>query len=488
MTQNRGAQPNRRPLTQAQRRKILEMRRKRRMRKRLKLFVPIAILGVVAIILVVVFTKGGSGADTAQTLPLTLQATQEAAAQAQETVAQETVAPDPQANVDALAQQETGASVQEGAGQTAAQSSALPQATEAPSAYVPTGSFNFDEAYAAAARGMETGPLFTADYSKVDPSKLTCWPETKDGYLPVVYKAETTENVIAITVDDCFQGGNFQQIIQCAVNNGGKLTIFPIGSNLEKSEVAAALRYAYENGMEIGNHTYNHAGMYHNDDDRMTSEIWYQMQKVNEVLGVNYTQHFFRPKGGDERNDQRVHAYVNQLGYNGIAMWSQSGSTDSLEQLYNNLKPGKIYLFHTTDNDLKKLLEFIPGAVARGYRLVTLSEMFGLPENETSELTQMGEKPALESFKVLPATLEKTTYIRAAAVVQKRLIELGWLDGEADGVYGQSSWMATGFFQLAAGIQATGNADAATQIALFADDAPKGSAERIEELKKQYGK
>lgn len=485
MTQNRGMQANHRPLTQAQRRKILEMRRKRRMQKRLKVLVPVAILVLVAVILLVVFTKRRGGADTAQSQHLTLQPTQEVDSV---TTQESQAALDQQANVDAIAQQQSEAAGQGEGILATEQTGALPQATQAPSAYVPTGNFNFDEAYVAAARGMETGPIFTADYSNVDPSKLTCWPETKDGYLPVVYKAETEENIIAITVDDCFQGSNFQQIVQCAVNNGGKLTIFPIGSNLEKSEVAAALRYAYENGMEIGNHTYNHAGMYHNDDDRMTSEIWYQMQKVNEVLGVNYTQHFFRPKGGDERNDQRVHAYVNQLGYNGIAMWSQSGSTDSLEQLYNNLNPGKIYLFHTTDNDLQKLLEFIPGAVARGYRLVTLSEMFGLPENETSELTAMGEKPALESFKVLPATLEKTTYIRAAAVVQKRLIELGWLEGEADGVYGQSSWMATGFFQLAAGIQANGNADAATQIALFADDAPRGSAERIEELKKQYGK
>ena len=50
---------------------------------------------------------------------------------------------------------------------------------------------------------------------------------------------------------------------------------------------------------------------------------------------------------------------VNQLGYEGIAIWTQSGSTDSLESLYSNLAPGKIYLWHTTDNDLNKLLQFM---------------------------------------------------------------------------------------------------------------------------------
>ena len=42
---------------------------------------------------------------------------------------------------------------------------------------------------------------------------------------------------------------------------------------------------------------------------------------------------------------------------NGIAIWTQSGSTDSMESLFGNLAPGRIYLFHTTDNDLTKLLE-----------------------------------------------------------------------------------------------------------------------------------
>jgi len=304
----------------------------------------------------------------------------------------------------------------------------------------------------------------------------------------VLYKANTTENIIAVTVDDCFQANNLRQIVQCALDNNADLTIFPIGKNLETQAIADVVKWAYENGMEIENHTYNHAGMYHYDDERMMNELWYQNAKVSEVLGVNHQMHFFRPKGGDERDDQRVHAYINQMGYNAIAMWTQSGSTDSLESLYKNLAPGRIYLFHTTNNDLNKLLQFIPGAIERGYRLVTLNEMFGLPDNESSDISTVGQMPAFKSFKVAPATLKKTSYIRAAAVVQKRLIELGWMEGEADGVFGQSSFLGTGFFQMACGIKPTGVADAETQMKLFSDDAPTGSPEKIAEFKKQLGK
>lgn len=469
MSQYSGNAP-RRKLTPEQRARILRMRRMRRLKKRLMIAVPAAVV-LIAVLVVVLVTGGKDDPQAAPPLSLDAQPTQSA---------EETIAPADGA--DAPAEGEPLASDMEGSPADGAQQggqAALPAAS---------GTFVYDDAYVAACRGEVTGAPIVPDYSKVDPAKLERWPEVTEGYMPVLYKANTTENIICVTVDDCFQGENLQRIIQCALDNNAKLTIFPIGKNLELDSVASAIRWAWENGMEIENHTYNHAGMYHYDDTRMTSEMWYQNVKLSQVLGVNYQEHFFRPKGGDERNDQRVHAYVKQMGMNGIAVWTQSGSTDSMESLFANLAPGRIYLFHTTNNDLNKLLEFIPGAVQRGYRLVTMNEMFGLPENETSDLSTIGEMPALQSFQVIPTKLQKTAYIRAAAVVQKRLIELGWLEGDADGVFGNSSFMATGYFQLAAGLHANGKADVDTQKVLFSDSAPTGSKEKIEELNKQIGK
>ena len=486
----------RRRLTPEQKQRILQMRRRRRMKKRLIIAVPAVVL--LAVVLVIVLTVGGGEKDTSATPPLVLDAapTQSAAETGAEAPVDD-VQPDGQADVQTGVQPDGQTGVQAaqdgnlqttdaqsvgnsaGSASSAAQSASLSATSE---------SFNYDEAYIAATQGKSTGAPLVANLSGVDASKLDRWPEVNEGYLPLLYKANTTENAICVTVDDCFQGENLRSIVQCAINNNAKLTIFPIGDNLNKESVASTIKWAWENGMELENHTYNHAGMYHYDDERMTNEMWYQSVKLSQVLGVNYKQHFFRPKGGDERNDQRVHAYAKQLGMSGIAVWTQSGSTDSMESLFANLAPGRIYLFHTTDNDLKKLLEFIPGAVQRGYRLVTLNEMFGLPENETSDLNTIGEKPALQSFQVLPTLLQKTCYIRAAAVVQQRLIDLGWLEGEADGVFGDSSFMATGFFQMAAGIQPTGKADVDTQKVLFSDAAPTGSADRIAELKRQLGK
>lgn len=348
--------------------------------------------------------------------------------------------------------------------------------------------FDYGQAYAAVLRGdsANDGRVVGDDLSKVAESKKSAWPEAQDGFLPILRSAANTqEKIIAVTVDDCFQGENLRKIVQSALNNNGKLTIFPIGKNLEKSSVAETVKWAWESGMEIENHTYNHVGLFHYDDERMINEIWQQNRKVSELLGVDYQMHFFRPRGGDERGDQRVHAYADQLGYNGIAMWNKDGSNGSISGLLNNLAPGNIYLFHTTNNDLNLLLDFIPGAVAQGYRLVTLNEMFGLPANETQPLSDNASVPPLEKFQIKPITLSNTTYARAAAIVQQRLIELGWLDGEADGEFGKASYRATGFFQMAAGIDADGVAGEATQKVLFSDEAPKGSVEKMNELRRQ---
>lgn len=480
--ENQGGNKVRRTLTPEQKRRILEKRRKAKMKKRLMILIPAAIV-LLALVIVLILVLGGEPAGDPSAAPVS-----------EGNVIQNEILPEGEDGAeltDGAQMPQSDASLNpEGDADLSADPSAAPMATAQPAAI--TGAFDYDAAYVQAALGNATGPENSYDYyaGHIASDKLTRWSEAKEGYIPVLYKANTEEKIIAVTVDDCFQGNNLMQIVQCAENNGAKLTIFPIAKNLEVDSVATALRFAYQTGHEIGNHTYNHAGMYHYEQQRMEQEIWYQQMKVNETLGVNYTQHFFRPKGGDERDDQRVHAYLNQLGYAGVAIWTQSGSTDSLDSLYNNLAPGRIYLFHTTNNDLNKLLDFIPGAVARGYKLVTLSEMFGMGANEVSDLTLTmdTQPPKLQAFNIKIPTLKKTSYIRAAAVIQERLIELGWMDGEADGVYGQSSFVGVGLFQMEAGMKATGNANPETQKLLFSSEAPVATKEKIAALYKQLGK
>ena len=301
-------------------------------------------------------------------------------------------------------------------------------------------------------------------------------------YLPVIHHADTTEKRIAITVDDCFQMDNLKTIAKLAIDRGGRLTLFPIGQNVVRDGMSDILKACVFNyGFEIENHTWSHSRIFRMSEEDMAAEIWKQRAAVNQALGVNYQEHFFRLMGGDGEYDQRTHNSLKQLGYLGIADWSLSGSDADLERIKSSLAPGKIYLFHTTDADTAKLKEFIPYAVSQGYELVTLNELLGLEANAVSDLsTAETTMPEPQPYATVYAEQKKGDYSWSVVLIQRALYEKGYLSAGAktatkgdvaDGVYGDSTADAISAFQRANGLPETGVADAATQRLLLGDAA-----------------
>lgn len=290
---------------------------------------------------------------------------------------------------------------------------------------------------------------------------------TAEGFMPVFSKAETEEKIIAITVDDCFQAENLQKIVDTALSVGGKLTIFPIGKNALKEKQSQILKYAWENGFELENHTLTHSGLFDVDSETLAQEVYGEQLVLSHILGVEYQCHFLRPRGGDARGDQRMQMYAGQLGYYGIAHWSVSGSSSD-KTIAKGLKPGAIFLFHTTNTDLDKLQRFIPWAVEKGYQLVTLNEMFGYPENETRELTKPAKEYEIiqpEPYEMAYVPLKKTTFCWEAYLVQQALLNLGYSLGEditgPTGMYGDATAAAVAAYQRDHGLEENGVADEA---------------------------
>lgn len=299
-------------------------------------------------------------------------------------------------------------------------------------------------------------------------------------FLPVVQRADTTEKKIAITVDDCFQVDNLRYLCEGTVAYGGKLTIFPIGQNLQINGMSEVLReFVFDHGFQIENHTWSHARVFRLPEEEMAAEIWKNCNAVNKCLGVNYQQSFFRLMGGDGEHDQRTHNYLKQLGFKGVASWSLSGSDATLDQMKEHLKPGAIYLFHTTDKDTANLAKFIPYAVSQGYEIVTLNELLGLPANTWTDLSTAETSAPVPVEYVEEYHDQKVgDYSWSVVQIQTRLMQLGYLNSSsdsaldntaADGVYGNGTAQAVSEFQTAVGLPATGIADPYTQLELFKD-------------------
>ena len=80
--------------------------------------------------------------------------------------------------------------------------------------------------------------------------------------------------------------------------------------------------------------------------------------------------------------------------------------------------------------------------------------------------------PALDEME----TVERGAGRESIALMQQALIDLGYLEGSADGSYGQMTRSAVAAFQEAVGMEPTGEADAATQVLL---DVAIGNQEMI---------
>ena len=292
-------------------------------------------------------------------------------------------------------------------------------------------------------------------------------PEVVDGFLPVFFSAKTKGKMVAFTIDDCNQANNLREIIKLFKKYGGVATIFPIGESMEF--LKDIIKGAWEDGFEIENHTMSHERVFKLSEMDMAREIWDQRQAVNELLGVNYQQHFFRLMGGDGSSDQRTHNYLKQLGFYGIADWSISGSNAELQELKNFLQPGAIYLFHTTDRDTKILTQFIPYVASMGYEMVTLNELFGYEENQVTAYRGREEMPIPQAYEEDYRTHKVGDYAYNILLMQDRLRELGLLEmeGESTGYYGKQTAEAISEFQSQKGLPATGVADSATQRLLF---------------------
>ena len=296
--------------------------------------------------------------------------------------------------------------------------------------------------------------------------------------LPVFSKANTDQRVIAITVDECSGAKITGEFLDTAEEYLAKLTLFPTGENIMKSNMSDVLRRAaFQLNFEIENRGYSpFARLFRCIDVMMVQEIWKQSVALNFVLGVKYEPHFFRMYGGVGENDPRTHAYLKEHGYKGVAHWTYSCSGMSKNKLVSKLTPGAIYAFRSTKEDLRLMAALMAAAQKEGYRMVTLNELFGYESNRytRAEGSLLAETIPAFSYDVqnfydlYPGEASWCVYN-----MQLRLANLGYLlESDVDGIFGEKTTEALRMFQAQVSRPASGAGDVGTLKKLYAADAP----------------
>lgn len=314
-------------------------------------------------------------------------------------------------------------------------------------------------------------------YDPENPYALVRPQPTEEGFLPIFNKANTEQRQIALLLDECSGAKITSRFAEQAVAYGAKLTLFPSGENVMRKGMAEVIKTCYYTlGFEIENRCYSTtARLYTLNDTMMASEIWKQGISVSYVLGIKYQPHFLRLYGRDGENDLRTHTYLAQEGYKGIVGWTYNGSRMEEGRIGNNMAPGNIYYFKSTEADLNKMVVLMEEAREQGYAMVTLNELFGYDANETDEEANFlaEDMPELKDRNIPYYFMKSGDCTWATNLLQRRLIQLGYLpEDSADGVFGSSTAAALSAFQAKLGMAATGAADVLTQEKLYADDAP----------------
>lgn len=190
-----------------------------------------------------------------------------------------------------------------------------------------------------------------------------------------IYHGDRTQKRVCITIDDLADTEMVQAIFELGQELNVPMTFFVLGYVLDEED-ADLWRAIAESSCEIGNHTYNHVDLTTADLNRTISTLTRTQNRLNEVLGYDYTMRVMRPPFGKvyvNGSTSAVANHVDKAGYEHMVMWDVS-QTDP-EKCIKDVQNGSILLFHSIPKDLKCLEVLLPQLIEEGYEFVTVSEM-----------------------------------------------------------------------------------------------------------------
>lgn len=189
-------------------------------------------------------------------------------------------------------------------------------------------------------------------------------------------RVSTDQRLIALTFDDG-PSPNLHAVLDALSRADARATFFVVGERCAGHD--ALLCDIVASGNELANHSWDHQEV---DGDPSTGEIVRSLARTSSRLdeATQETPTLFRPPAG--KYDGRLAGITEDLGL-ATALWDiHSGDTngDSAGRIaatvLGQAHPGGIVLMHeTAPATVEALPTLIDGLRARGYRLVTVSEL-----------------------------------------------------------------------------------------------------------------
>lgn len=196
-----------------------------------------------------------------------------------------------------------------------------------------------------------------------------------------IYRVETQSPVVALTFDDGPTARYTGEVLAILREHQARATFFVTGKALERSPDLG--RQIVAEGHELGNHSYSHTPLIGRSLSFIDGEIGRTDQLIRQA--GHQGEIFFRPPNGTKLVAAPV--YLVMKGRTAVT-WDVAPESDpaiaaSAERIaadvLAHIRPGSIVLLHVMYESRAEtraaLGPILDGLQARGYRLVTLSEL-----------------------------------------------------------------------------------------------------------------
>ncbi|HZJ64968.1 MAG TPA: polysaccharide deacetylase family protein [Kofleriaceae bacterium] len=200
----------------------------------------------------------------------------------------------------------------------------------------------------------------------------------------IYWHGSTDRNAVALTFDDGPSMPYTAQLLAILDANHVRATFFMIGKNVE--QLPAAAKAVADAGHAIGNHTFGHPNLNFERESQVGTELARAESAITAATGMR--PRLFRPPYGDV--DRFTLHESRQLGYVAVEWsvsskdWQMPGSDAIVANVLRDVHNGAIILMHDGGGDRSQTVEavarLIPELQQRGYELVTVPELLGLPQ------------------------------------------------------------------------------------------------------------
>lgn len=206
---------------------------------------------------------------------------------------------------------------------------------------------------------------------------------TRDYEDIIIRKGNSDEKIIALTFDDGPDDVFTPQVLDILKKYDVKATFFLVGENVERN--SEIVKRQFEEGHEIGNHTFTHINVAKKGYNEIYNEIIKTQEVIKDVIGIE-PKLFRPPYRAISRNmcDIVKNKNMNIVLWSNLDPrdWSNPGVYYIVDTIENKVENGNIILLHDYNNvrnpksqTIQALETVIPSLKEKGYKFVTISEL-----------------------------------------------------------------------------------------------------------------